>query len=246
MKKIVAFNWKENPDNLSRVGGIVRAVLRSVPKKRLTIVIIPPALFIEKVRKLIGIRKEEVFLGVQNVSHLEKGAFTGEFSAAMLGSLKVTHAIVGHSERRYLFGETDKIISLKIKSCLKNKIKPILCVGEKKKMPQEKSWSFIRRQLETDLPKIPDPKLRTLIVAYEPVWSIGGNRKVNPSHAAYMIDKIKSFLYSVYGRRYSVLYGGSVGCKNIKNFLKYHQIDGFLVGSASLRPAEIRCLLKLI
>lgn len=252
MSKLVVFNWKMNLPILSSWKEAIKSSTPLFLKRRGgEVIVCPPFTHISKVKELL--KGKEIRLGAQDVSIKDEGALTGEVSAKMLKDIGVSYSIVGHSERRHIFGETDELISKKIKSAIKNKIKPILCVGEKVKTSKERAWNFVKNQLVKDLSLIQATSYKlqatNLVVAYEPVWSISGGepaKKVNPTHANYMVGKIKFFLNTSYKIRATVLYGGSVNSKNIKSFLKYKNIGGFLVGSASLNRKEVDYLLKVI
>ncbi|MDO8443106.1 MAG: triose-phosphate isomerase [bacterium] len=254
--KLVVFNWKMNPETLESAIDMAR---KSDHKN---IVVAPPFVFIEEIGKIIKTAK----LGAQDLfyKNTNGGSFTGEISASELVNLGVKYAIIGHSERRAM-GESDEIISKKIKTALDNGLIPILCVGESKKesgsMNNELSVSskeFVRDQLEKDLFLIRNSSFsihNSLIVAYEPIWAIGTGNNCSPEVALEMIKFIKSLSGSlapalaksevgvptaervgIVGCRLLVLYGGSVNSKNISDFLKYKEIDGVLVGGASLDP----------
>lgn len=242
MSKTIIFNWKMNLPILSELS---EAIKSNTPvfleKERGNMVIVcPPFTHIEKVGELL--KGTGALLGAQNISTQDSGALTGEISAPMLKDLGILFSIVGHSERRYVFGETDEMISQKIKEAVLNGITPILCVGEKEVMENEKAWEFVKNQLDSDLFLVKN-QIKNIIVAYEPVWAIGGDKQTDAPHSAFVIGKVKEYLSEV---QFSVLYGGSVNCKNISTFLEYNQIDGFLVGSASLKTEEVDCLLSLI
>ncbi|MFA6136027.1 MAG: triose-phosphate isomerase [Candidatus Paceibacterota bacterium] len=240
MSKLVVLNWKMNLPDLPSWSEALKF------KGNNRIVVCPSFTHINKLRNLL--KGKGIYIGAQNVSYKENGALTGEVSVEMLKDVGASYAIIGHSERRYVFGETDEIIAKKAKVVLEGRITPILCVGETKKMTREKSWNFIRSQLQKDLSLTPYPLPLTtsLVVAYEPVWSIGGNKNIDASHSAHLIDRIREFLYTNYKMRATILYGGSVNSKNIKSLLSVGEIDGFLVGSASLKKEEVKKLLKLI
>lgn len=250
MKKLVVFNWKMNPSSFQKAKKLFDFSLKQSRKlsAHLSVVIAPPFVYLEHFFYLLNskFKKEKgISLAAQNVSFKNEGSFTGEISAKMLKDIGVSYVIVGHSERRYLFGENDSLIAEKIKRAWENKITPILCVGEKKRSSFSSAWSFVRKQIEKDLVFLKKGE-KNLVIAYEPVWSIGGNKPVDPLRASLMIEKIKSFLKERFHLLLPVLYGGSVDCQKIDDFLKYSQIDGFLVGSASLSLREIKCLLTKV
>lgn len=235
--KLVVFNWKMNPETLESAIDIAKK------SDRENIVVAPPFIFIEEVGKTIKKAK----LGAQDLfyKNAKSGAFTGEISATELINLGVKYVIIGHSERRAI-GESDEIISKKIKTALDNELVPILCVGESKQelgiMNNELSSAkeFVRNQLEKDLSFVHNSSFtihNSLIIAYEPIWAIGTGNNCSPEVALEMIKFIKNIINSQFSIHNSlVIYGGSVNSQNIKDFIKYPEIDGVLVGGASLDP----------
>jgi len=243
MKKII-FNWKENPETLKEAKKIILSVASSAKKYHLSVITAVPFIYLSPLFEFI---KEKGFdklikLSSQNVSHQDGGSYTGEVSSKMLKDLGVKYSIIGHSERRYIFLETNKQISLKIQQSNLNKIVPVLCIGEPEKTSLENAFNFVKEQINKNLSGYKSND--SLIVAYEPVWAIGGNKTVDVDLAVEMINKIKDFLYQKYNKRIEVLYGGSLNSKNIDEFIKYQEIDGFLVGSASLIKKEIDYIIK--
>ncbi|MEK7634417.1 MAG: triose-phosphate isomerase family protein, partial [Patescibacteria group bacterium] len=180
------------------------------------------------------------------------GHYTGEISPKMLKNLGVEYVIIGHSERRRHLNETDEMINKKVLATLKTELKVILCVGEPleiRKKGKKAIENFIKNQLQKDLKRIENLKLKikNLAIAYEPIWAIGAGHSDTPEDALEMIKYIKKFLQTTnYKLQTKVLYGGSVDGKNIKNFLKYDEIDGFLIGHASLNKNEIKTIIKSI
>lgn len=213
-------------------------------------VILPPCLFLPAVGRVLKRAK----LGVQNVSWASKGAFTGEVSAMIAKKMGATYAIIGHSERRGYFCETDIIIAEKVRAALEAGLIPILCVGEPKDVRAKgfaAAKAYVKKQLQEDLSVISNQKSvisKHLVIAYEPIWAIStsGGGKETPEDAAEMIKSIKHLLTTHYKlRTVSVLYGGSVNAKNIGGFLARREIDGALVGGASLDSAEFKKMVKV-
>ena len=235
-KKLIVFNWKMNPTTLKKAVSLAKI------SDFKNVVVIPPFLFTEEIGKIL--KKAE--LGAQDLSWEEGGAVTGEVSARELKNLRVRYAIVGHSERLQKLRETDEIINKKVLAALKNGLKIILCVGEDLKIRKKGKKAvekFIKTQLEKDLKGIfknYNLKANSLIVAYEPIWAIGTGRSDTPQDAYDMIQFIKQTLKA------KVLYGGSVSGKNIKNFVIYKEIDGFLIGHASLKSKEVEKIIKAL
>ncbi len=243
MRKLIIFNWKSNPHNADSALKLARTVENSVSaKKNFEIVIAPPFPFLEDVGKIIKKAK----LGAQDAFWEDVGSYTGEVSWRQEKYLKVKYVIVGHSERRRYLNETDEMINKKVKAALKAGLKVVLCVGENsaiRRRGKKVIESFIKNQFQKDLRNIGNRKSETgnLIAAYEPIWAIGAGRPDTPEDALKTIKFIKKFLIA---KRYTinpkVLYGGSIDSKNIAEFLKYPEIDGVLVGQASLKTGEIK------
>ncbi len=244
MKLIIA-NWKMNPATLEEAAILAR---ESDVKG---LVIAPPFPFLETVRASI----KQAMLGAQDVSGKGgTGAYTGEVSGEELQSLGVTYVIVGHSERRAL-GETDEQIAEKIRAVIDVGLIPVLCVGESWQMRERgEQESFVAKQLQGDLALLREAteakkltKLKALIVAYEPLWAIGTGTPETPQGAASMIQYIKRTLLASRGYTLTpvVLYGGSVNAVNAASFLKEKEIDGLLVGGASLDSEEIKKIVEI-
>jgi len=190
-------------------------------------------------------------LGAQDCFWEEEGAYTGEVSPGMLKNLGVQYVIIGHSERRRSLGETDEMINKKVLSALRAGLKVILCVGEplavrRKGLPAAKR--YVANQLRQDLKSVHSTfhvLHSRLVIAYEPIWAIGTGRADKPEEAAAMARFIKNLLLTRYYLPHTrILYGGSVDGKNAKNFLQYKEVDGALVGGASLKVAEFKKILK--
>lgn len=258
MAKIWAFNWKMNPQSFGEAKRLLTYNLQpTTNNKNVEVIICPPFVYLEK---LIASAFAKGYGGLrfasQDVFWENKGAYTGEISPIMLKNLGVEYVIIGHSERRKHLAETDEMINKKVLAALKAGLKVILCVGEEnrelgimnKKLVIRKAKSYVKKQLEKDLPpQILKKNLGGLIVAYEPVWAIGTGLADTSEDAAEMIKYIKEFLISNFQfSNPKVLYGGSVGSKNIKDFVQYNEINGFLVGSASLKPLEIGKIIMAI
>ena len=257
MKKLVVANWKENPESERDAVSLAKRIEKGISKSgKNEVVIAPPFPFLSAVEKVF----KRVKLCAQNVFWENKGAYTGEVSPTMLKNSGVEYVIIGHSERRRL-GETDEMLNKKVKASLKAGLKVILCVGEHERKRDlgfriyelRKAQNYVKWQLEKDLKNIPKSKFlnhKSLIVAYEPVWAISTNKNSNadtPENALEMIKFIKKFCYSQFAiRNLPVLYGGSVTSQNAKSFLQYKEIDGALVGGASLKAEEFGKIVKSV
>lgn len=235
MKKIIALNWKMNPASIKEAKEISKIVSSS------DVIIFPPFIYLGM---SLGLKKAK--LGAQDTfweNPPAGGAYTGEISSLMLKNIGVEYVIIGHSERRKWQNETDEIINKKIKLALKTGLKVILCVGESiqiRKKGLKSIKDFIKKQIQKDLQKVHSSLLKvqgSLTIAYEPIWAIGTGNFCKPEDALEIIKFIKNLSDS------RVLYGGSVNSKNILNFLKYKEIDGVLVGGASIDKKELKSII---
>jgi len=233
MKKLIVANWKLNPSTLKDAIKLSSSIKKT---KKNTVVLCPPIIYLSNVKY--------PNLGAQDCFWEEKGAFTGQVSPLQLKSLKVKYCIVGHSERRTV-GESDDQINDKVKLLLENQIIPILCVGYGTTVEQDdlEVVDVLKSQLETDLRDVDTSKV---IVAYEPVWAIStgdpyATKKVaTPDHT----EKIAIFIKTKFGIN-KVLYGGSANLNNAQGFLEQPNIDGLLVGGASLVPNQFNEMINL-
>tara|TARA_B000000460_G_scaffold125364_1_gene88289 strand:+ start:1768 stop:2499 length:732 start_codon:yes stop_codon:yes gene_type:complete len=200
------------------------------------IILCPPFTLLDYSSNKIKTQKSILTIGAQNIHHETEGPYTGEISANLIKSYS-KYSIIGHSERR-LNGETNEIITKKIISCLKNNIKPILCVGEYNYLNNaNETFKIIEDQLTPLKSIVSDSKL-SLLIAYEPVWAIGNNNSCDPDRAGEIANLIKDFVASNTNNEINILYGGSVDDKNYHGYLKQKNINGLLVGTASLNPSK--------
>lgn len=187
-------------------------------------------------------------IGAQNCSEHESGAFTGEISPAGIKDLEADFVILGHSERRAIFNESDKMINNKVKAALKNKLVPILCVGETLDQREaDKTLEVVIGQLKNGLSGVSITSADELIVAYEPVWAIGTGKTASPEQAEEVHAQLRSALIDLYpecGAQISILYGGSVKPANVEELLKQPNVNGGLVGGASLKASDFAQLCK--
>ncbi len=252
--KIIIANWKMNPASLKEADMLLKRIWLGQDKKlgNLDLVIAPPFIYLEPLLlKAKSLRLKAKF-GAQDCFWENQGAYTGEISPLMLKNLGVEYAIVGHSERRGYLKETDEIIAQKIKSVFENKLTPVLCVGETAKQREGGlQKNIVQEQLQRDLKEIVNCKLKikNLVVAYEPVWAIGTGNYCQPEEALEMIKFIKEILNLNFSqlsgeKNIKVLYGGSVDSKNISNYIKYQDIDGALVGGASIKINEFKKIIN--
>lgn len=193
--------------------------------------------------------RENYFIAAQNCSDKKSGAFTGEVSAEMLKSVNVLYCVVGHSERREYFGESNKMLADKINMCLSNGITPIFCCGEALKTREEnKQDQFVEGQLRESLFHLTESELLKIVIAYEPIWAIGTGKTASTEQAQEMHAHIRQVLKSKYGAavsdQISILYGGSVKAGNAREIFASPDVDGGLVGGASLNAAEFETIIK--
>lgn len=236
-RPILAANWKmNNGPTLARE--FMQSFLRQYPRQNdRTILIFPPALSVAAITAAIGERRE-VLLGVQNIHWADQGAFTGELSAQMARDAGARVVLVGHSERRHVFGETDEETALKCAAAERGGLTPLLCVGEKiEERDAGRAEKVVVRQLRAGLSQMTQLAAKEPMIAYEPVWAIGTGRNATPDDAAAMHAVIRAELKAIYGERSRVtpiLYGGSVNPANASLLLSVADVDGLLVGGASL------------
>ncbi|MEI3529562.1 MAG: triose-phosphate isomerase [Bacilli bacterium] len=191
--------------------------------------------------------KQRYRVGIQNIAAENKGAYTGEVSATQAYSLGVQYALVGHSERRALFNENDLTVNQKVKIAIKNNLYPIICVGETNEdKVMLRTEKILKKQITYALRDLNNDELNNVIIAYEPVWSIGTNKIPSNKDIKSTISYIKLLVENLYGYNgIKVLYGGSVSQKNIKQLVKIDNLDGFLVGGASLNPDEFLNIIEV-
>jgi triosephosphate isomerase len=213
-----------------------------------SLLIFPPAASIPAAVAAVAGRSD-VLIGAQHLHWEEKGAFTGEISAAIALDAGARAALVGHSERRQLFGETDAETGRKVRTCLAAGLLPVLCVGETlDEREAGAASSVVRRQLDAALGSLRPDELANLLIAYEPVWAIGTGRTASPADAAEMHGDTRAFLVEHVGETIAmgvpVLYGGSVKPDNAADLLAASDVDGVLVGGASLDPADFAAICR--
>src|SRR6266550_5483035 len=246
-KKVIAANWKmyKTPDK-SR--DFFRDFLPLVAgHDRDEIVVCPP--FIDIPTSVGSAKGSNVAIGGQNLHWEKEGAFTGEISIGMLLSVGVTHVIIGHSERRQYFGETDDVVNLKLKAALEAGLTPIACVGE---VLEEREAGLtedvLRRQCLRAIHAISGKKAAKLVIAYEPVWAIGTGKTATPQMAADAHVLIRGEAAKAFGQEFAdklrILYGGSVKPENATALMSEEEIDGALVGGASLDPKSFAAIVK--
>lgn len=250
MKFLIVANWKCNPVSAKEAEKILVAVSKSAKKsKKSEVVICPPFVFL-----YLALAKAKSFkIGSQNCFWEERGAFTGETSVAMLADSGCKYVIIGHSERRKYFGETDETVNKKIKIAIKEKLTPILCVGETAKEREEgKLESILSTQIKIGLESISSREIKKsgLVVAYEPLWAIGTGNPCGVDEAQTAGLLLRKTLSSIFGfetaNAIRILYGGSVNSKNGASYIKEANLQGLLIGGASLDPKEFSGIINSI
>ncbi len=237
-RPIVAANWKMYK-RLDEAVGYFQRLLALVPEPpRVQVVICPPSTSLHVAqRELSGSR---IFWGAQSARPEREGAFTGEISLVQVKELGVSHVICGHSERRALFGEDDRLVARKVASTMDHGLVPILCVGETLAQRESgEAWSVVEGQLAAALGDLALTDPERLVVAYEPVWAIGTGVSAQPADAQDMAARTRAWLsdrFGAIGREVRIQYGGSVKVDNATSFLGCDDVDGALVGGASLDP----------
>jgi len=247
-KKIVAANWKMNMTQ-AEAERFVDSFLRDIGEVNdVEVVIIPPFTAIAKVSEALG-RAQNIKVGAQNMYWEKRGAFTGEISAPLLRDLFVHYVVLGHSERRTLFGETDEMVNRKVRAALEAKLRPIVCVGETLEQRDRGNMEKILSiQLRGSLAGLSPKELQESVVAYEPVWAIGTGRNATPQQA----QEAHAFIRHILGEmadkttaeRVRIQYGGSVKPDNARELMSQADIDGALVGGASLDPRSFAQIVK--
>lgn len=241
-KAILAANWKMNMTVAETATYIKTLLTETGDDTDVEVVIIPPFTALAKASELIS-DSYSLKLGAQNMNAKKSGAFTGEISAAMLRELFVRYVVLGHSERRQLFGETDAIINEKVRAAHEATLKPILCVGETlAERDSGQVEEVLTRQLRAGLAGLASKEVQETVIAYEPVWAIGTGRNATPQQAqdahAFIRRELAAISDQAVAERMRIQYGGSVKPGNAAVLLAEPDIDGALVGGASLDPRE--------
>ena len=245
-KPLIAGNWKMYKTKDDALA-FIYAVNVEVPDKDLVeSVICAPAIFL---RDLVKREGENLRIGAQNMHYAEEGAYTGEISSAMLKSYGVDYVVIGHSERRAYFNETDETVNLKVLTAVKDSITPIVCVGESLDTREAGTTdSFVKKQVEKAYLNVSKDDALKTVIAYEPIWAIGTGRTATPEQANETIVGIRQVMKNLYGKEVAssirILYGGSVNTKNVESLLAMSDIDGALVGGASLDPNSFLTLVR--
>ncbi|MDP4291895.1 MAG: triose-phosphate isomerase [Bacteroidota bacterium] len=248
-KNIVAGNWKMNK-TFSEAEALMCDILDGLDKINeplADVIICPPALYLEMGVDLV--RETPVCIGAQNMSQFVSGAYTGEISAGMLQSMEVQYCILGHSERRKYFAENDEQLAKKVDSALANDIWPIFCCGEElAEREAGNHFNVVKGQIENALFHLTPEQFSNVVIAYEPIWAIGTGVTASPEQAEEMHEFIRGLVAGKYGKAVadetSILYGGSCNAKNANELFAKPDIDGGLIGGASLVADDFLTIIK--
>lgn len=239
-KAIIAGNWKMNK-TATEAAELIDALIPAVKDAGCEVVICVP--FTDLVTAVAKTKGTNIHVGAENVHFEKSGAFTGEISADMLTDLGVEYVVVGHSERRQYFAETDETVNKRAKAALAGGLKPIICVGESlTQREQGVTEELIRMQVKIALNGVTADELKNVVIAYEPIWAIGTGLTATPDQAEEVCENIRTVVRKLYSsknaRAISILYGGSMNDKNAFELLAQPDIDGGLIGGASLVPEK--------
>ncbi|HAQ64442.1 MAG TPA: triose-phosphate isomerase [Bacteroidales bacterium] len=243
-RKIVAGNWKMNKrfDEAEELISEIADIIDAQPlDEDIEMIICPPFLFLEMATDIAS--ESEFHIGAQNVSEYDAGAYTGEVSAQMLNSIEVEYCIIGHSERRKYFAETDEVLATKINLALANEIEPIFCCGEVLSEREAKiHFDTVRTQIEKGLFHLSPEQFYNVVIAYEPIWAIGTGVVASPAQAQEMHAYIRGLIKEKYGAELAedttILYGGSCNADNATVLFSQPDVDGGLIGGASLKAKD--------
>ena len=251
-QKIIAANWKMN---LTLQEGLTLAselsnMLENEQRNEAQVVVAPPFLYLHSLKNLLD-NTPKIALAAQNCSEHKKGAFTGEISAEMLDSVGVKYVIVGHSERRLYYHETHQQLAEKVDRALEYDLKVIFCCGETIEIRERNEYiTFVQKQIAGSLFHLEEKAMAKILIAYEPVWAIGTGKTATTEQAQEMHQEIRNFVAQKYGSNVaanlSILYGGSVNASNAAQLLACPDIDGALVGGASLKSREFIEIVKAV
>jgi triosephosphate isomerase len=252
-KKIIAGNWKMNAvktEAVELLNGIIEKYSEFNLSENKLVVIASPFPYIHYCSSTF-VKYPFMFAAAQNCSEYEKGAYTGEVSAEIIASLDVNYVIVGHSERRQYFNETDEVLLRKINQVLKQNLTPVFCCGEPLEIREKNNhFTYIKSQLENCVFHLSENEIKNIVIAYEPIWAIGTGKTASPEQAqevhAFIRKEIAGKFNNEIAEGISILYGGSVNAKNAVQLFACNDIDGGLVGGASLKAEEFIQIIKAI
>ena len=248
---MIAANWKMHKTHLESIQAVQKLsyLLDRKDAERVEVVICPPFTALRSVQTLIDSDRLPYGLGAQDIHPEDEGAFTGEVSGPMLAALDVAYVIVGHSERRQLFGEDDATVQRKVAAVIRHGMVPIVCVGETlEERESGGTETKVTEQVRRAFEGVDPTAAASAIVAYEPIWAIGTGRNAEPTDAGQVVEVIRATaaegVSSEVGDALRVLYGGSVTPGNIREFMAHPEIDGALVGGASLDPESLALIAR--
>ncbi|MHC4844129.1 MAG: triose-phosphate isomerase [Planctomycetota bacterium] len=249
MKKLVAGNWKMNMNTESSTALAEGLALKSkdIAGTKVDVMLCPPFVYLPGV--IDAVRTEHIAVGAQDVYFESNGAFTGEISFEMLKDIGCTYVLCGHSERRHIIGETDELINKKLSAAVSGGLLPVLCVGETKDQRQaEQTSDVVTTQLKGGLAGMSEEKVSAVTIAYEPVWAIGTGLTATPQQAQEVHSLIRKLLGEMYNQDLAddmrILYGGSVKPDNAAELMGQDDIDGALVGGASLKVDDFMAIIE--
>ena len=248
-KPLIAGNWKMHKNNAEALQLVRELAPMIMGLQDVEVAVCPPFTALSDVSRTLQELNAPIDLGAQDVYPEQEGAFTGEISPAMLKSLDVAYVIAGHSERREIMGEKDAFVAGKLRSVLDAGMTPILCVGETlQERESGKARSKVEGQLEEDLKGVDAEEIGSMVIAYEPIWAIGTGRTATPEDAQEMCSFIRTWLSEAYGDQAAdslrILYGGSVKPGNAAELMAMQDIDGALVGGASLKADDFAAIAR--
>ena len=241
--KIIGGNWKMNLDRAGAVA--LGAAVAKAGTKGVQVAVFPPFPYLAAVGE--AVKGSGVMLGAQDVYHAEKGAFTGEVSVGMLKDCGVSVVLAGHSERRHVIGEGDDLVNLKVRAALHGGLSVALCVGETLHQRQVEETNHVNeKQVRLGLRAVTQEELSRVVIAYEPVWAIGTGKTATPEDAQSAHAHIRTVVADMFGKEAAgamrIQYGGSVTAANAKSLMAMSEVDGALVGGASLKPDEFAAI----
>jgi triosephosphate isomerase len=243
---MIAGNWKMFKTKDDALAFIYAVNVKVPEKEKVESVICAPAIFL---RDLVKREGEDLRIGAQNMHELDEGAYTGEISAGMLKSYGVEYVVIGHSERREYYNETDESVNKKLIQAVRHEITPIVCVGESLEIRENGTTNaFVKDQVVKAYQNVTEKEALETVIAYEPIWAIGTGKTATPEQANETIKAIRDVLVELYGttvaEQIRILYGGSVKPNNVNELLAQSDIDGALVGGASLDPDSFLTLVN--
>ena len=249
-KPLISANWKMNHNHFEAIQTIQRLsyTLSSSDYDNVDVSVHPPFTDLRSLQTLIEADDIPISLGAQHCHWEEKGALTGEVSTEMLAKLNVSFVLVGHSERRHVFGETNEDVNRKLHAIISKEMTPILCVGETLEQRESgETANVVESQLKAGLDGVALKNVASMVIAYEPVWAIGTGKNATPEDAQEVCNSIRSWIienWKAAGEEVRIQYGGSVKGVNAPDLMKQSDIDGLLVGGASLDPDEFSRIIK--